>query len=169
LHGGVPDGLPTKEESESPDGGRRWVMRTSGEKMGPMIYAMIVGTYAETHEYRKIKAPALAFFATGYCPASPASAKCPGFDRKKILDWIESLPKPERKDAQQLLEAKQKYFGQEIEHFRREIPNGRTIVFTNADHLCFIEREPEVLREMQEFLAPARSHPSNLPARSPRP
>ena len=118
-----------------------------------MIYSMIVGTYGETHDYGKIKAPTLAFFATGYCPASPASAKCPGFDRKKVLEWIESLPDPQRKDAQELIEAKRKYFEQEIEHFRQEIPNGRTIVFTNHDHVCFIDREPEVLREMRKFLS----------------
>jgi len=153
LHGGVPDVLPTKEESESPDGGRRWVMRIWGEKTGRMIYAMLVGTYAETHEYRKIKAPALAFFATNYCPVSPPSAKCQGFDRKKILERIESQPEPQRKDAQEVVQAQQKYFEQEIEHFRREIPNGRTIVFTNADHVCFIEREPDVLREMRKFLS----------------
>src|SRR5437762_1139849 len=153
LHGGVPEVLPTKEESESPDGGRRWVMRTSGEKTGRMIYSMIEGTYAETHEYSKIKAPTLAFFAIGYCPATPASAKCPGFDQKKVVDWIESLPEPQRKDAQEVVQAQRKYYEQEIEHFRREIPNGRTIVFTNADHVCFIDREPEVLREMRAFLA----------------
>jgi pimeloyl-ACP methyl ester carboxylesterase len=153
LHGGVPEVLPTKEESESPDAGRRWAMRISGEKTGRMIYAMLVGTYAETHEYRKIKAPTLAFFATNYCPVSPASAKCQGFDRKKILEWIESQPEPQRKDAQEVLEAQQKYYKQEIEHFRREIPNGRTIVFTNADHVCFIDREPDVLREMRKFLS----------------
>ena len=55
LHGGVPEGLSTDEESKSPDGGRRWIMRTRGEKKGPMIYAMIVATYPEPHEYRKIK------------------------------------------------------------------------------------------------------------------
>src|SRR6185369_9482841 len=55
-HGVVPEFLPTKEESESPDGGRRWVMRIWGEKTGRMIYSMIEGTYAETHEYGKIKA-----------------------------------------------------------------------------------------------------------------
>ncbi len=153
LHGGVPEALPTKEESESPDGGRRWAMRISGEKTGRMIYSMIEGTYAETHEYGKIKAPTLAFFAIGYCPASPPNSKCPGFDQKKVVDWIESLPEPQRKDAQEVVQAKQKYFEQEIEHFRREIPNGRTIVFTNADHVCFIDREPEVLREMRAFLS----------------
>jgi hypothetical protein len=62
------------------------------------------------------------------------------------------LPEPQRKDGQEFVKAQQKYYEQEIEHFRREIPNGRTIVFTNADHVCFIDREPEVLREMRAFL-----------------
>jgi hypothetical protein len=114
---------------------------------------MITSTYAETHQYGKIKAPALAFFASGYCPATPPSAKCQGFDRKKIFDWVESLPEPQRKEAQEFIQAQKNYREQEIEHFRREIPNGRTIVFTNADHVCFIEREPAVLREMQKFLS----------------
>ena len=51
-----------------------------------------------------------------------------------------------------LFKQNNKYFEQEIEHFRREIPNGRTIVFTNHDHVCFIDREPDVLREMRKFL-----------------
>jgi len=153
LHGVVPEFLPTKEESESPDGGRRWVMRIWGDKTGRTIYSMIEGTYAEKHEYAKIKAPTLAFFATGYCSASPANSKCRGFDREKIIDWVESLPDPQRKNAQEFINAQQKYYEQEIEHFRREIPNGRIIVFTNADHVCFIDREPEVLREVRKFLA----------------
>src|SRR3989442_6826985 len=78
VHGGGPETLPTKEESESPDGGRRWVMRIWGEKTGLTIYSMIEGTYAEKHEYAKIKAPTLAFFATGHCPASPEDSKCRG-------------------------------------------------------------------------------------------
>ena len=153
LHGVVPELLPTKEESESPDGGRRWVMRIWGEKMGRTIYSMIEGTYSETHEYGKIKAPALAFFAIGYCPSSPANSKCRGFDRKKVVDWAESLPEPQRKNAQEFIKAQQKYYEQEIEHFRREIPNGQVIVFTNAAHNCFIDRENEVVREMRVFLA----------------
>jgi len=114
---------------------------------------MIEGTYAEKHEYAKIKAPTLAFFAIGYCPSSPADSKCRGFDRKKVVDWAESLPEPQRKDAQEFIKAQQRYYEQEIEHFHREIPNGRVIVFTNADHVCFIDREAEVLREMREFLS----------------
>lgn len=153
LHGVGPELLPTKAESESPDGGRRWVMRLWGEKTGRMIYSMIEGTYAETHEYAKIKAPTLAFFAIGYCPSGSAKSKCPGFDQTRILDWVESLPESQRKNAQELIKAQRKYYEQEIEHFRREIPNGRTIVFTNTDHVCFIDREADVLREMRTFLS----------------
>jgi len=153
LHGVIPEVLPTNEESESPAGHRRWVVRIWGEKTGRMIYPMIESTYSETHEYGKIKSPTLAFFATGYCPATPSSAKCRGFDRQKILSWIESLPEPERKDAQEVVQAQHKYYEEEIKHFRSQIPNGRTIVFTNADHVCFIERQPDVLREMKKFLS----------------
>jgi hypothetical protein len=117
---------------------------------------MIEGTYAEKHEYAQIKAPTLAFFAIGYCPSSTPNSKCPGFDRKKVLDWAESLPEPQRKNARDFIKAQRDYYEQEIEHFRRKIPNGRLLVFTNADHVCFIDREPEVLREMRAFLAPTR-------------
>jgi len=35
--------------------------------------------------------------------------------------------------------------------FRKELPNGRVVIFTNADHHRFIDRENEVVREMREF------------------
>src|SRR5580765_6349222 len=66
LHGGGWEDLPTKEESESVGGRRRWSSRLFGEKRGLAMYSMMEGTYSETHEYRKIKAPALAFFVIGY-------------------------------------------------------------------------------------------------------
>jgi non-heme chloroperoxidase len=138
LHGGGPEWLPTQEESESPDGRRRHVTRIFGEKRGRAMYSMMEGTYLETHEYGKIKAPALAFFAIGY---------------QKVVDWAETLPEPQRKNTQEFLKAQRKYHEQEIEHFRREIPNGQVIVLTNADHNCFIDRENEVVREMRTFLA----------------
>jgi pimeloyl-ACP methyl ester carboxylesterase len=138
LHGGDPEVSPTKEESESPDGVRRWVSRLFGEKRGRAIYSMMEGTYSETHDYRKIQAPALAFFAVGY---------------KKEVDRAETLPEPQRENVQEFLKAQRKYHEQEIEHFRKEIPNGRVVVFTNADHNIFIDRENEVVREMRTFLA----------------
>ena len=121
-----------------------------GQKEGQMIYSMIVGTYAETHEYGKIKAPALAFFAIGY---------------QKDVDRAETLPEPQRQNVQKFLKAQRKYHEQEIEHFRKQIPSARVVVLTNADHACFIHRQDEVLREMREFLSPAgsRSHKASFP------
>ena len=42
---------------------------------------------------------------------------------------------------------------QQIERFRKEIPNGRVIELTNTDHHCFIDRENGVVREMRELLS----------------
>ena len=94
--------------------------------------------YSARAEYGKIKAPALAFFAIGY---------------KKDVDSAETLPEPQRQNVQEFLETQRKYHEQEIEHFRREIPNGRVIVFTNAVHQFPFDREDEVLREMRNFLS----------------
>jgi pimeloyl-ACP methyl ester carboxylesterase len=137
LHGGGPEWLPTQEESESPGGRRRYVTRIFGEKRGRAMYSMMDGAYSEAHEYGKIKAPALAFFAIGY---------------QKVVDWAETLPEPQRKNTQEFLKAQRKYHQQEIEHFRKQIPNGRVVVLTNADHACFIDRQDEVIREMRAFL-----------------
>ncbi len=104
---------------------------------GRTIYSMVEGTYSETHEYAKIKAPALAFFAIGY---------------KKDVDRAEMLPEPQRQNVLEFLKTQRKYHEQEIEHFRREIPSGRVIVFTNAAHQFPLDREDEVLREMRQFL-----------------
>jgi len=138
LHGGA-QWLPTnKEETESPDSGRRaYIRRLFGEKRGAAVYSMMEGTYSARADYAKIKAPALAFFAVGY---------------KKDVDWAETLPGPQRKRTQDFLAAQRRYHEQEIEHFRTEIPNGRIIVFTNADHNCHIDREVDVVREMRVFL-----------------
>src|SRR5262245_42293966 len=102
------------------------------------MYAMMEGAYSARAEYRKIEAPALAFFAIGY---------------KKDVDQAETLPEPQRQDVLEFLKTQRKYHEQEIEHFRREIPNGRVIVFTNAAHQFPLDRENEVLREMRKFLA----------------
>ena len=77
------------------------------------MYSMMEGTYAETHEYEKIKSPALAFFAVGY---------------QEDVDRAETLPEPERQNVLKFLTSQRRYHEQEIEYFRREIPEGRVIV-----------------------------------------
>ena len=98
---------------------------------------MVESSYSARAEYGKIKAPALAFFVIGY---------------QKDVDRAETLPEQERQNVQEFLKAQRKYHEQEIQHFRREIPNGRVIVFNNADHQFPFSREDEVLREMRVFL-----------------
>jgi pimeloyl-ACP methyl ester carboxylesterase len=147
LHGGGPEVFPAREESESLDGARRWTSRLFGETRGRAIYSMMEGTYSATAEYGKVKAPALAFFAIGY---------------QKAAVWAETLPEPQRASAREFLKAQRNYHEQEIEHFRSGIPGARVVVFTNADHDVFIDREEDVLREMRAFLAPARSQPVGI-------
>jgi len=137
VHGGGLENLPTKKESESPDGERQWINRLWGDERGRTIYSMMKGTYSETHEYAKVKAPALAFFVIGY---------------QKDVDRAETLPEPQRRYVLQFLKTQRKYHEQEIEHFKKEIPDGRVIVFTNAVHQFPLDRENEVLREMRAFL-----------------
>jgi pimeloyl-ACP methyl ester carboxylesterase len=138
LHGWVPELFPTKNESESPDGVLRWMSRLFGETRGRAMCQLMEGSYSTTAAYGRIKAPALAFFAIGY---------------QKAVDQTATLPEPQRKGVQEFLKTQRKYHEQEIEHFRAEIPNGRIIVFTNAEHACFIDRQSEVVREMRAFLA----------------
>jgi hypothetical protein len=40
---------------------------------------------------------------------------------------------------------------QMIEKFRREAPQGRAVVLTNASHYLFQDREADVMREMTAF------------------
>jgi hypothetical protein len=152
LHGGRLEALPTKEESESPDGRRRWISRLFGEEKSRVMYSMMEGTYSETHHYGRIKAPALAFFAVGY---------------QEDVDSAKTLPEPQRQAVLEFLKTQRKYHEQEIEYFRKTIPNGRTIVFTNAIHQFPLNREAEILREVQKFLAPANSSRVEISLRGP--
>jgi len=103
---------------------------------------MMEGTYSASADYQKIKAPALAFFAVGY---------------QKDVDRAERLPEPGRTSALEFLKAQRNYHEQEIKHFRTEIPSPRVVVFTNATHDGFIDREDQVIQEMRAFLAPTGS------------
>jgi pimeloyl-ACP methyl ester carboxylesterase/murein DD-endopeptidase MepM/ murein hydrolase activator NlpD len=140
LHGWGGELFPTKEESASREGQRRWISRLFGEKRGPAMYSMMEGAYSARAEYDKIKARALAFFAVGY---------------QKDVDQAQRLPAPQRQNVRDFLKAQREYHEQEIEHFRKEVPNGRVVVLTNASHTLFIDREDEVCREIREFLGGA--------------
>ena len=101
------------------------------------MYLMMEGALSAKAAYDKIQAPALAFFVTGY---------------QRDVESAERLPEPERQGVLNFLKAQRNYHEQEIEHFRREVANGRVIVLTNAIHQFPLDREDEVLREVREFL-----------------
>jgi non-heme chloroperoxidase len=163
LHKQVPPELsPAKSDLESLDSFRRWVSRMSfwseaweanlreimvfspdgkilrEAKSGKASRLLIQGTIDSHPDYTKIRSPALSIAVVGF--SSRAS------------DVVKSLPDSTRAKAEASLTKLRQFQQQQIERFRKETPNGRVVVFTNADHHCFIERESEVVREMQEFL-----------------
>ena len=96
----------------------------------------------EAHtDYAKIKAPVLAIAVVGF-PTNTFEA-------------FKELPEPRRKVAEDALREVLVVKRRETERFRKELPNARLVMLTNANHACFIDREDDVLREMREFLAPS--------------
>jgi pimeloyl-ACP methyl ester carboxylesterase len=154
---------PTKADMESLDGSRRWLKQMNnswseafeaslreqfssdektflhGAEKSRAARLMIQGTFEAHADYAKIRAPALCFAVANY---------------DKISNFAKTLPDPVRKKAEEFLSNGRQFQEQELEHFRKEIPNGKVIVFTNTDHHCFIQREVEVVREMRTFLTP---------------
>jgi pimeloyl-ACP methyl ester carboxylesterase len=157
-----PELSATKTDIESLDNMRRWLKRMNnswseaweaslreqfssdgktflnGAEKGRAFRLVIQGTFESHADYAKIRAPALSFAVFNY---------------NKMSDFAKTLPDPARKKAEEFLSNGSQFQEQELEHFRKEIPNGKVIVFTNTDHHCFIQREDEVVREMRKFLA----------------
>jgi len=153
----------TKADLESLDSFRSWVSRMSfwseaweanlremmvfsadgkilREAMpGKVSRLLIQGTIDSHPDYGRIRAPALNIAVVGVS--------------SKVSDIFKALPDPARTKAEDFLKTHRQFQQEEIERFRKHIPNGKVIVFTNADHHCFIERETEVVREMRTFLA----------------
>lgn len=154
---------PTKADLESLDSFRQWVSRMSfwsdaweanlremmvfsadgkilkEAKPGRATRLLMQGTIESRPDYTKIRSPALNIAVVGFS--------------SRVSDFFKTLPDSTRAKAEDSLSRVAQFQQQQIDRFRKEIPNGRVIVFTNTDHHCFIEREDEVLREMREFLA----------------
>jgi non-heme chloroperoxidase len=162
LHKQVPPELsPAKSDLESLDSFRRWVSRMSfwseaweanlreimvfspdgkilrEAKTGKASRLLIQGTIDSHPDYSKIRSPALSIAVLGFS--------------SRMSDFVKTLPDSTRAKAEASLTRLREFQQQQIERFRKEIPNGRVVVFTNADHHCFIEKETEVVREMQDF------------------
>jgi pimeloyl-ACP methyl ester carboxylesterase len=160
----LPPGLnPTETETKSLDGMRAFTKRINNAwseaweatlrehfssdgkilpdaaKRGRAVNLVPEGSLESHADYAKIRVPALSFAVIEFS--------------SKLLDFVDKLPDPAGKRVETFLSSCRQYMQRETEHFRKEIPNGRVIEFTNTDHHCFIQREKEVVREMREFLA----------------
>jgi len=158
-----PELAPTKTDMESLDGFRKWVSRMSfwsdaceanlremmvfsadgtilGEvKPAKVSRLLMQGTVNSRPDYTKIKSPALNIAVLGFS--------------SRLSDFVQTLPDGTRAKAQGALSKTKEFQAQQTERFRKELPSARVVVFTNADHHCFIEREDDVVREMRAFLA----------------
>ena len=99
---------------------------------GRAVAAMIQGDARQ--DYTKIKSPALSFVVVGIHSNMASQLKALPEERRKVVDDFLSVFKRSKE--------------KEIERFHKGLPTGRVVVFTNADHHCFIE-ESEVVREMR--------------------
>ena len=139
LHGGVRSFYPPKRKANHSTAGAGGLARIFGEKRGRAIYSMMEGAYSERARVRQNQSAGACVFRHRL--------------QERLWTRAETLPEPQRKNVLEFLKTQRKYHEQEIEHFRREIPNGRVIVFTNATHHVPFDREDEVVREMRDFLA----------------
>jgi len=153
-----PELFPSKAEAQSRDGLRGWITRMSfwseaweanlremfssedklneAEKSKVSRLAM-QGTINSHPDYAKVRSPALNLAVVGFS--------------SKLPDFLKTLPEATRTKAEACLSTMKGFQEQQIERFRKEIPNGRVVVLTNTDHHCFIQKQDEVVREMQRF------------------
>jgi non-heme chloroperoxidase len=159
-----PELSPAKADMESLANFRQWVSRISfwsdaweanlrdmmvfsadgrilrEAKPGKVSRLLMQGTVDSHPDYSKIRSPALNIAVVGVS--------------SRLSDFVKTLPDSARAKVEGALSKVKEFQQQQVEHFRKEIPDGRVIIFTNADHHCFIDKENEVLREMREFLSP---------------
>jgi hypothetical protein len=153
---------PDKKDLASLDSFRAWVSRLSfwsdaceanlremmvytadgtivkERKSGTASSQLMEGTIRAQPDYTKIKSPALNIAVVGLS--------------HKVSDVVKTLPESRRWKAENFVSTFKQFQQQEIERFRKQIPNGRVVEFTNTDHHCFIQREDDVVREMRMFL-----------------
>src|SRR4051812_39030279 len=109
------------------------------EKRLEALRSMIEQEGTARQDYTKIRVPVLSFAVVGF----PSN----------MLNRIKRLPEPRRKLSESFLNRVEAIKENEGKRFRKEITDGRFVVFTNVDHHCFIERESDVINEMRKFLS----------------
>jgi hypothetical protein len=69
-----------------------------------------------------------------------------------IAHRFQAFPEEKRTAINDFLHEARQMKEKELDLFHKAIPRGQTLVLTNADHHCFIDREEEVFRKMKTFL-----------------
>ena len=109
------------------------------EKMTDTISKAIRDTLTNyVHEYSKIEAPALAFFALSKGVHSISDEWMTDEQKAEILKHVET-----RENA---------WTRESIELFQRNVPHTRIIEIPQGHHYCFIKHEGLVYEEMRKFL-----------------
>lgn len=92
-------------------------------------------------DYKMVEAPVLAFFA---------------FDDHAFERWESRMPGANEAARQQARLFQQLWREEQlrqIDRFQKEMKKGRVIKMPDTIHLCFIQRQSEIVRLMDEFLA----------------
>ena len=109
------------------------------EKMTDTISKAIGDTLtSHVHEYSKIKAPALAFFALSKGIYSISDEWMTDEQKAEILKHVGT-----RENA---------WTRESIELFQRNVPHTKIIEIPRGHHYCFIKHEELVYEEMRKFL-----------------
>ena len=85
----------------------------------------------------KLNVPILAFFADHR------------LDRLASADTDDE----KRKQADVITQSARTWWRSQIERFKREAKHGQVVELPDTDHFCFIQRQDEVVRQMQGFLS----------------
>ncbi|HKQ03832.1 MAG TPA: alpha/beta hydrolase [Blastocatellia bacterium] len=126
------------EVQDSPDAAKIVVKDMPPANVWEINKAMLRATVAFRPDYTKVKAPALAFYATPeHHPYAPPQAD--EATRRKWDEWWVKNSVP--------------YIRTNVEQFRREVPRGQVVEMKDATHYVFRGRTAdEVVLQTREFL-----------------
>jgi len=117
------------------------VFTTSGGHSGQgstpdVVEDTLVKGFMEFHpEYVKLTAPVLAFYAD-----------------HQLEKLVAQADDASRKKAAEIAKSGRDWQRNQIERFKQEVKNSQIVELPDTDHFCFIQRQDEVVRQMQSFL-----------------
>jgi pimeloyl-ACP methyl ester carboxylesterase len=111
---------------------------TVGAQRQPPGYAMIIKLVGTPSKYSAIPAPALLIFANPHTFGT----------------WVEHSTDPTvRSDAKLFSAAMDSLVAKQVNAIKRAVPSAQVLTIPNADHYIYLSNQPEVLRDIQSFIA----------------